>query len=92
MLKTVKTVIATGIIVAAPAVFAATQNDNAASSESMGQMGQMDNGMGNMHDGNMMPMMARMNDMMETCNKMMQGMMKNSGSQDSGPNNSPNDG
>lgn len=75
MRKTVKTIIITGIIAAAPAVFAATHNDNAASSESMGQMG---NGMGMMGDGNMMPMMAQMNDMMKTCNKMMQGMMDDS--------------
>lgn len=87
MRKTVKTIIITGIIAAAPAVFAATHNDNAARSESMGQMG---NGMGMMGDGNMMPMMAmmtQMNDMMETCNKMMQGMMSDSASPDTDADN-----
>ncbi|GEM_PF-1562633 len=85
MRNTVKTLIATSLVAAAPLVFAATQGDDAkpAPAHDMGQMmqdnGQMDHGV-NMKDGEMpmMKMMAQMNEMMATCNKMMENKMKES--------------
>ena len=81
----VKTIIAAALIASVPAVFAATQGDGtkSASADNMGHMMQgqdgKSHGMGMMGDGNMpmMKMMGRMNDMMETCNKMMQRKMGN---------------
>jgi len=85
MHKTVKTILATSLIAAAPAVFAATQGDDTkpAPTDNTGQMmqdkGQMDHGM-SMKEGEMpmMKMMAQMNEMMATCNKMMKSKMKES--------------
>ncbi|WP_111747183.1 hypothetical protein [Salinisphaera orenii] len=85
MRTTVKTIIAAALIASVPAVFAATQGDDPkpASEGNMGHMMQgqegKGHGMGMMGDGNMpmMKMMGQMNDMMETCNKMMQSKMEN---------------
>ena len=85
MRTTVKTIIAAALIAGGPAVFAATQGDDPkpASEGNMGHMMQgqdgKSHGMGMMGDGNMpmMKMMGQMNDMMETCNKMMQSKMEN---------------
>ena len=85
MRTTVKTIIAAALIAGGPAVFAATQGDDPkpASEGNMGHMMQgqegKGHGMGMMGDGNMpmMKMMGQMNDMMETCNKMMQSKMEN---------------
>ena len=84
MRTTVKTIIAAALIAGAPAVFAATPGDDtqSAPADNMGQMMQDDSekghGMGmNNKDMPMMKMMTRMNDMMETCNKMMQSKMEN---------------
>ena len=54
-------------LAAAPSIYA---------HESQGSQGSM-MGSGMVGGGNMMGMMGRMKEMMETCNKMMQGMMKN---------------
>ena len=54
-------------LAAAPSIYA---------HESQGSKGSM-MGSSMMGGGNMMGMMGQMNEMMETCNKMMQGMMKN---------------
>ena len=85
MRTTVKTIIAAALIAGGPAVFAATQGDDPkpASEGNMGHMMQgqegKGHGMGMRGDGNMpmMKMMGQMNDMMETCNKMMQSKMEN---------------
>lgn len=74
---TLKTVIAAGLIAAAPGVFAATQvgNHQERPAGNMLQMTRDDSGMGHgmsMKNGDM-PMMK----MMETCNKMMQSKMEN---------------
>ena len=84
MRTTVKTIIAAALIAGAPAVLAATPGDDtqSAPADNMGQMMQDDSekghGMGMKNkDMPMMKMMTRMNDMMETCNKMMQSKMEN---------------
>ena len=85
MRTTVKTIIAAALIAGVPAVFAATQgvDTKSTSADEMGHMMQgqegKGHGMGMMGDGNMpmMKMMGQMNDMMETCNKMMQSKMEN---------------
>jgi hypothetical protein len=96
MRTTVKTIIAAALIAGGPAVFAATQGDDPkpASEGNMGHMMQgqegKGHGMGMRGDGNMpmMKMMGQMNDMMETCNKMMQSKMENM----DGPNGSTDKG
>lgn len=78
------TMLLTASVVLSPALFAATPNDNTA--QDGGDMGQMmqrqsqTGGMG-MNQGDQMPMMtmmSQMNEMMATCNKMMQGQMDSS--------------
>lgn len=85
MRKTLKNITAatliTASVAAAPAVFAATSNDNA---QAKGQMmqghDQMGGDMGMKQDSQMpmMKMMSQMNEMMATCNQMMQTQMKKS--------------
>ncbi|WP_111748532.1 hypothetical protein [Salinisphaera orenii] len=79
----VKTIVVASLIAASPAVFAAGQG-NANKPNSADNKGQMMQGQGKMdHQGMMnngkMPMkqmMSQMNEMMATCNKMMQRRME----------------
>lgn len=85
MRKSMKTLLATGIIAAsvagAPAVFAATQSDNTQDAgqmdhkmqgrSQMQEQGQMGNGMGMMNNGNMNGNMMPMMQMMTQMNQMM---------------------
>lgn len=86
---TVAAVIALSLV-AAPGVFAATQDAHPKDSAQTGPMmqgkGQMGNGMGMMSKGNMMgsgnmmpmmKMMGEMNRMMDNCNTMMERTMRN---------------
>jgi len=85
----VTTLVAASLIAASPVVFAAAQ-DNAsgtAPAEKMHRMMQDDSGMGHgmgMNNGDMpmKQMMTQMNEMMETCNKMMQSEMTDMNSAD----------
>ena len=76
MKTNLKTLVATAALIAgigaASAVYA--HEDQESSGSMMGQGGMMQGSPGNMM--NMMNMMGQMSTMMETCNKMMQGMME----------------
>ncbi len=78
-LKTLFSTVAIAVVLAGvPALYAYAQTPSAQGSGSMmqgGQGGMMQNGQGDMMgQGGMMNMMQQMSQMMETCNKMMQGM------------------
>ena len=76
MKTNLKTLVAAAALIAgigaASAVYA--HEDEASSGSMMGQGGMMQGNPGNMMG--MMNMMGQMSTMMETCNKMMQGMME----------------